>query len=61
MKEKLPHLYEIIKKALSDYDEYIEIPLRTSKDLEITQHNEAVLIEKIKRNIRLWRSKSSLV
>ncbi|WP_341795106.1 hypothetical protein [Rickettsia endosymbiont of Rhinocyllus conicus] len=45
MKEKLPHLYEIIKKALSDYDEYIEIPLRTSKDLEITQNNEAVLIE----------------
>lgn len=49
MKEKLPHLYEIIKKALSDYDEYIEIPLRTSKDLEITQNNEAVLIELYKR------------
>ncbi|ABV79341.1 hypothetical protein [Rickettsia bellii] len=49
MKEKLPHLYEIIKKALSDYDEYIEIPLRTSKDLEITQNNEAVLIELYRR------------
>lgn len=49
MKEKLPYLYEVINKALSDYEEYIEKPLRISKDLEITQNNEAVLIELYKR------------
>ncbi|WP_419235479.1 hypothetical protein [Rickettsia endosymbiont of Nabis limbatus] len=49
MKEKLPYLYEVINKALSDYEEYIEKPLRISKDLEITQNNETVLIELYKR------------